>query len=331
MRVLVIGGIGGFRVIPLLLAGGVLAFTTSAESQAPPADAVPTSIGHVPTPDGVQLHYQVRGSGPDTLVVLHGGPGLSSAYLAPDLDLLAGTHTLIHYDQRGSGRSTVVTDADRLRLANHVADVEAVREHFELERLVLLGHSWGAALAAHYARAHPDRVEKLILVGAMPPRSTPYMEEFGENLYAWMDDEQQARIQELSEARHTADDVESACRSFWGLFIRGYFTDPHDPAGPARMRGDVCDAPPEALRNGGVVSAAVMEPFGDWDWRADFGDVDRPVLVLHGETDPIPVASAAEWQGAFADAELVVIPAAGHFPHVEEPAAFREAVEAFLR
>ena len=97
------------------------------------------------------------------------------------------------------------------------------------------------------------------------------------------------------------------------------------------MLGDVCDAPPEALRNGGVVSAAVLRPLGDWDWRGEFRDVRMPVLIIHGEQDPIPAASAAEWEAAFPEAELVIVEPSGHFPHVEKPAAFRRAVDAFLR
>lgn len=285
--------------------------------------------GYVVTDDGVRLYYRLQGNGPDPLVVIHGGPGLSSAYLA-DLDILARTRALVFYDQRGAGRSTVVTDSTRLRLADHVGDLEAVRRHFGLNRLALLGHSWGAALAAQYARAHPDRVSRLILVGAMPPRATPYMQQFGQNLHAWMDNTMEARVATLAAARRDATDPVAACRAYWSVFIQGYFANPQDSAGPARMRGDVCDAPPEAIRNTGVVSASVLRPLGDWDWRDEFRQVRVPVLIIHGDKDPIPVASAAEWQAAFSDATLVIVQGAGHFPYVERPEAFLGPVEAFL-
>lgn len=314
----------------ILLLNAALALAVSAECQVPlPRDQV--RDGRVMTSDGLGLYFQVRGTGQDTIVVLHGGPGLSSAYLAPDLDLLVSDHTLIHYDQRGAGRSDVLTDSLRLRLSNHIADVENVRQHFGLSRLVLLGHSWGAALAAQYARVHPDRVAKLILVDPMPPRRTPYMQQFGRNLYAWMDSSTAAKARTLAAARDTASDAASACRAFWSIFIRGYFANPAETSGASRMLGDVCAAPPEALRNGAVVSAAVLRPFGDWDWRADFREIHVPVLIIHGEKDPIPAASAAEWKAAFPEAELVIVEGAGHFPHVEQPAAFKAAVKAFLR
>jgi proline iminopeptidase len=311
--------------------GTVLLIAASAGCQDPPVPLEQVHEGHVLTDDGVRLHYQLLGSGPDTLIVLHGGPGLSSAYMAQDLDLLSRNHALIFYDQRGAGRSTVLTDSTRLRLADHIRDLEAVRGHFGLTRVTLLGHSWGAGLAAHYARAHPDRAARLILVDAIPPRATPYMRQFGQNLHAWMDSTTAARVATLAEARRDASDPVAACRAYWSVFARGYFADPHDTALHARMRGDVCDAPPEAIRNGGLVYASVLGPMGDWDWRADFGDVRVPVLIIHGDKDPIPAVSAAEWEAAFPEARLVLVEGSGHFPYLEQADAFLRHVEEFLR
>src|SRR5690242_8008307 len=64
--------------------------------------------GHLPVAPGVSLHYRVIGSGPDTVIVLHGGPGLQSSYLLSVLDPLARDRTLIYYDQRGRGQSDLV-------------------------------------------------------------------------------------------------------------------------------------------------------------------------------------------------------------------------------
>lgn len=290
-----------------------------------------TAHGQVDAGDGVRLHYEVRGSGPDTLVVLHGGPGLSSAYFGPDLDILGGAHTLIFYDQRGAGRSTVLADSARLRLADHLRDLDVVRRHFGLERMTLLGHSWGAGLAAFYAREHAGRTARLILVDPMPARATPHMAQFGRQLRAWMDSATAARVAAIGTARRTAADPVQACRDYWGIFIRGYMSDPHDQSLPSRMRGDVCDAPPEAIRNAGLVGASVLGPFGDWDWRSYFAEVRVPVLVIQGRQDPIPQESALEWQQAFPNATMVFIERAGHFPYVERPDEFARAVEAFLR
>jgi len=290
--------------------------------RAPPA--LP-SEGSVETPDHTQLHYLVRGSGPETIVVLHGGPGLSSAYLAPDLDDLARTHTVIYYDQRGCGRSTVVTDPERLTFDAHVEDVEAIRQHFKLERVVVLGHSWGAGLAAFYALKHPEHVSKLVLYEALPPRRDPFLAEFGKSLTAWMDDAAGARIGQLDAARKDPSvEPVAACRAFWKEFIRGYF---FDAAAIARLKGDVCDIPAEALRNQSVVAGAALGPLQSWDWREQLHAIAVPTLIIAGAKSPIPMAGELEWQTAIPGAKLVTIENAGHFPHVEQPQAFRAALE----
>lgn len=309
------------------LALATLAAPATPQMQAPRPGA--DAATEIVTADGTRLHYRVDGDG-RPLVVLHGGPGLSSSYLTPDLQVLSDRYRLITYDQRGSGRSTVVTDPARLGLERHVDDVDAVRGHFRLERIVLAGHSWGAAPAAFYARAHPERVAALILLDPMPMRRTPWMQQFGENLRTWMDEPTAKRVGELAAARQNASDPVAACRAYWAVFIRGYMANPHDLSVLGRMRGDVCDDPPAALANSSVVYRGALGAAGDWDWRDQFQRVNVPVLILHGAQDPIPIAAAGEWQKAFPKATLVPIEGAGHFPQVEQPAAFRKALDAFL-
>ena len=300
--------------------------TPQMQTPRPGVGSAPTEIV---TADGTRLHYRVDGDG-RPLVILHGGPGLSSSYLAPDLVPLSDHYRLISYDQRGSGRSTVVTDPARLTIEQHVDDVDAVRRHFGLERVVLVGHSWGAAPAAFYARAHRERVAALILLDPLPMRRAPWMQQFGENLRKWMDEPTAKRVEELAAARRNAADPVAACRAYWGVFIRGYLANPQDLSAMGRMRGDVCNDPPAAISNAGVVSRAALGPLGDWDWRDRFQDVKVPVLIVHGAKDPIPIESAGEWQKAFPQATLVPIDDAGHFPQFEQPVAFRRALDTFL-
>jgi proline iminopeptidase len=290
--------------------------------------------GRIQAAEGVELYYRVTGAGFDTVVVLHGGAmGFPLDYLLPDLEPLASSHVLVFYDQRGAGRSTLLTDPERMSVEAHVADLDAVRRYFGLERMTLLGHSWGAGLAALYAAAWPDRVGRLVLVGPMPMRNA-FMEEFGANLYGWMDSTTREEL-EVLEARMVAiatePDPRATCRDFWTIFMRGYLGDPGDGGPLRRMRGDVCASPDAALRNSFLTRQLTFGALGDWDWRNDFGAVGVPVLVIHGSNEPIPMAAAEEWVAAFEDARLVVVDGAGHYPHVERPNAFFSAVEDFLR
>src|SRR5262245_34976543 len=121
--------------------------------------------------DGITVAVREAGTG-TPVITLHGGTGFRD-YLSPDLEPLISSFRLISYDQRGSGYSTVVTDPALLTAPAFVADLDRVRESSGIARVTLLGHSWGAGLAALYAIAHPDRIERLLLVDPMPPRAEP--------------------------------------------------------------------------------------------------------------------------------------------------------------
>jgi proline iminopeptidase len=71
---------------------------------------------------------------------------------AADLEPLAARHVLLFYDQRGTGRSTLVSDSSSLDARRFADDLEALRARFGMQRLTLLGHSWGAGVAALYDR-----------------------------------------------------------------------------------------------------------------------------------------------------------------------------------
>ena len=86
---------------------------------------------------GVELFVRRIGSGP-AAVVLHGGPGAHHDYLLPGFDALADGRELVYYDQRGGGRSAVDRDVP-VGWTEHVADLEALRDRWAMDRLTLVG------------------------------------------------------------------------------------------------------------------------------------------------------------------------------------------------
>src|SRR5256886_13656739 len=117
--------------------------------------------------NGVGSYRRRVGDGPPPVVVLHGGPGPPHGYLLPQYDRLALGRTLLYYDQRGGGRSPVPRDTP-VGWRQHVADLEALRDHWGLEQVTLLGYSWGGLLAVLYALEHPARIDRLALVPPAP-------------------------------------------------------------------------------------------------------------------------------------------------------------------
>jgi proline iminopeptidase len=280
---------------------------------------------YITVASNVRVFVRDVGQGPP-VVVVNGGPGLDFNYLAPDLAPLAERHRVIYFDQRGSGRSTIRNDVTAAQL---VADLEAVRQGLGLSRMTLLGHSWGAGLAALYTAAHPTRVERLVLVDAIPPRVAT-LRAFETQLATRLSADQREALQEAAEARAAATnvpDIIRACRTYWTILLPAYYA---DETAIRRSRGAYCDGPAEAQLNEARVRDSVLASLGQYDWRPELARIQAPALVIHGANDPVPFQSAQEWAGTLPRARMLVLQHAGHMSYVEEPAQFFQAVETFL-
>jgi proline iminopeptidase len=147
------------------------------------ASPVPTpspavSEGFFAGSGGTRLFHRRVGSGARAIVFLHGGPGSNFRGIGEFIEPLAGPgRMVVLYDQRGGGRSELVTDPALLTAEHHVRDLEALRAHLGVEKMALVGLSWGAALAALYTAEHPQRVERLVLVSPMAPAKKPFFTE----------------------------------------------------------------------------------------------------------------------------------------------------------
>jgi proline iminopeptidase len=286
--------------------------------------------GFVPGADGVRLYYRRIGEGRPAIVYLHGGPGQNFNGGGPEMEPLAASRSLVLYDQRGAGRSEVVSDPERLTVGHHVRDLEALRQHFGFRRMVLVGLSWGSGLAVSYAAAHPDRVERVVLVSPMPPARTPYFTERLAAIQAFMGPADVAELRAAEAAFATASDAEivALCRRMAALSMRPYVVDPSRlHSGP----GDRCDIPLPGLRNRARVRDATLGSLGDWDFRPAMAGLRAPALVLEGSKTVVPLAATRIWAATIPDARFLLIPDAGHEMFVDQPAAFLRAVEPFLK
>ena len=168
--------------------------------------------------DGVRLWTAEEGKG-SPVIVIHGGPGMDHGSLAADLAPLAKHHRVIYYDQRGGGRSTLPADASLLTIDHHVRDLEALRQHLGLEKVTLIAHSFGPAIAAQYAIRYPKHVERMVFLGPIPPRKGKFFEEYGATLGKRITDEQRKRAEELEKELATSADANAVCRQYWAIMV----------------------------------------------------------------------------------------------------------------
>ncbi|HET7311528.1 MAG TPA: alpha/beta hydrolase [Mycobacteriales bacterium] len=271
--------------------------------------------------DGCRLVVHSLGDGPPLLCV-PGGPGRAAEYLE-DLGGLAVHRQLLLLDNRGTGASELPADRSSLQLPRLADDVEDVRRELGLTPADVLAHSAGCPVALLHAGRHEDAVRRLVLV-------TPSGRPFG-----WpADDVQEIRaarsdepwFAEAAEAQEAMEHANPRMRSELEKETRPFWYGRWDERAQQHAAG--------ADRQMSLRASAGYPPGPDYDpvaARESLRSVRADVLVVVGDRDALTGASVAE---SFAEmlpsAEVATIAGAGHFPWVDEPAAFRSAVEAFL-
>ena len=262
--------------------------------------------------NGADLYYVEAGNGLPCLV-MHGGPVVDHTCFRPWLDRLGDVLRLVYYDHRGNGRSSR-PPPESITLAQLAGDADALRAHLGLERVAVLGHSFGGIVALAYALRYPERVSHLILVGTV----------------AAFDHWDEIRAA-LRRNQPPADALAA-----WGTAP----TDDAMMAENARATAPLCfsrydPALAEQLFADTVFSAAAgrrgSHLIQDYDVTARLAEIAAPTLVLVGRDDFIaPPSQAERIQRGIVGAELVVFEDCGHHPYAARPDAFEAAVRAWL-
>lgn len=275
---------------------------------------------------------------PTPVVVLHGGPGVpdlvgDAAFFGP---LLTGLGHDVHlYEQLGSGRSSRLVDPTGYGLDRDVADLEQVRLALGAERMVLVGHSYGGTLAAHYLAAHPDRVERLVLSapGPLDPadrsaaRATAGLGPT-DRLRTWLPALAPRALLgytllqvDPGTAHAYLPDTEADARNDTILSA----AEPGLHCRPDQVRGPVHGSGFYALQY--PQSATATPPR---DVRAVLAGVPVPVLVLKGSCDYLSWRAGTGYRDLLPHTTLVYLPGAGHSTYQDRPAEAAAAIRAFL-
>ena len=270
---------------------------------------------------GTHLFVKRMGAG-EPIVVVHGGPVLEHGYLMSHLLPLAASHELVFYDQRLCGRSAPDVDPESVTLASFVDDIEALREALGLGRIHLMAHSFGGLLAMEYATRYPQHLRSLILLDSMPPSSAMRQREDAV-LAEQIRDDIREQMNAVRESEAFARREVSAIAELLRLSFASQF---HDPAQLDRLELTV---PADYLHRSRQF-AAMGPDLTEFDLTEGLRAVAAPTLVLYGEDEPAIAVGETGWIDAMPSAELATIPAAGHFPFIEQPAAFLKRVRAFL-
>lgn len=273
---------------------------------------------------GCSLWTTYQGNGP-ALVCCHGGPGLWD-YLAPVAEMIDDLVTVCRYDQRACGRST---GGPPYNVATAVADLEALRDHWDLPQWIILGHSWGASLALAYGLTYPSRVRALIYLSGTGIDAS-WHEEYHCNREALLTPSEQRQLADLRTQLSLVqgaefDAVERAyCELSWSPDIAD--------------RSCAREFARQLFVDGLHINFQVNQVLGkDGEYFIErstmleqVATLQIPTLVIHGARDPRPARVARHLAQCMPSARYVELPNIGHLPWIERPDLLRSVLRPFL-
>ncbi len=262
--------------------------------------------------DDFELWYKETGTdkGKPPVIVLHGGPGMSSCYFKNCFQFLEKNHQVVLYDQRGSGFSQIKPDLDYYTMDKLVAELDTIRgDILKSDRIILIGHSFGGLVAMNYAMAHEKRIERMVLVSPSMP---------------WTNFKTAIRpVTMILKNGFPPFDPEKGDEWFLKIF-------------PSVFANSFYDAEGFNLLEPGYASLAtylsVRKSLGKYDFREQLAQLETKTLIAYGAADLATTneKDQIKLSRCFKKSTLKKFNASGHWSFMEEPAVFQETASAFL-
>jgi L-proline amide hydrolase len=276
---------------------------------------------------GYRTWYRIVGEsseGRHPLVALHGGPGSTHNYFAPLERLADGGRAVVLYDQIGCGNSDRPRDID-WSVQVFLDELAALRDQLELERIHLLGTSWGGQLALEHALGGYGGLASLVLSSTLA------------SIAEWVVEARRLRaalpaavveVLDRHEAAETFDDPEY--REALTVFDDRHL---HRGArGAPELARMYAERGPEVYRAMvGPNEWTVTGKLKDWDVRDRLGEITVPALVVRGAYDICTDRIARTLLDGLPNARYVVFEESSHMPALEESERYLEVVGEFLR
>jgi len=268
-------------------------------------------------PDGLEMRER------PVLFMLHGGPGGDHVSFKSTPAALTDVAQLVFIDHRGSGRSAA-GDPESWTLENNIEDLEALRKYLGLDRIAMLGSSYGGIVAQGYAVRYPERVNNLILGSTSP--SYRFMDESKKIVAERCNEEQQEICQLLWDGNFQSMDQ---LHDFYRLMQPMYSVSFNAESEIDQQKFQ--EGWHRGIRNYQQLNMGFGDFLRTFDYIDELHKITCPTLVMAGAHDWIcPPSQSRLIAEKIPRAHLKVFPHSSHAIASDEPEAFLAAIRGFL-
>jgi pimeloyl-ACP methyl ester carboxylesterase/predicted glycosyltransferase len=275
--------------------------------------------------DGVRIHYAVYGSGAPTILLLPTWSIIHSQFWKAQIPYLARHGRVITFDGRGNGRSDRPTDPAAYDNAEFVADCLAIMDVTQTQRAAIVGLSMAAQWSLMLAAEHPERIERMVLIGPTVPLP-PY---FAQRMATSFDSPQETYA---GWGKYNEHYWRQDYRGFAEFFFTKCFPEPHSTKQIEDCVGWALDSTPEMLitKEHAPGRMNVQNDEGT-RWVEELAaQVHCPVLVIHGDCDKISPVERGKKLAELLGGTLVVMEGSGHIPLARDPVRVNHLLRDFI-
>ncbi len=269
--------------------------------------------------NGVRLHYEIYGNGPQTILFIPTWMLVHSRSYKAQIPYFSDKYRCITWDPRGNGKSDRPTDPQGFGQGQYVGDALAILDATDTKSAIVFGYSQSGPTCAILAAYHADRVQAVVTVGT----HTPLVPRFEHNSEA-----------SYNSVVKNPKGWEKYNRGYWKtnlpdfaeFFSDQIFIEPHSTKQREDVRHWSKGTTGEVLAASMAAPDAAQYPLD----AAAYQRITCPMLAVHGRLDPIAPLAASQKVAELTGCDLLVFDQAGHAPHARYPVKFNLAVRDFL-
>ena len=286
------------------------------------------------TVNGAKLYTVTAGSG-DPLIVIPGGPGGAHlSYRAFDSLTIGSNIQMIYFDAFGRGKSDTAKDVKEYSLQRDIEDIEGLRVAMHLDKISLLGHSYGSLVAQGYAVKYGDHLAHLIIANGF--HSFIMWQENDDNSNHEIKTnypEVWGRLMRIREEGMVSSD--QLHQDIYGEVPYGFLY----AYNPSKFLGGNAKPYPNSFNSklyyqmvGKDGDFIVGSDIGNFDYRKQLKDLKMPILIIAGRFDRVAVPwMQVKYKEYCPQAKFVMFEHSGHNPQVEEPAKEFALIKDFMK